>query len=414
MGSKKENIFFILYLVAVFILSYHYKKHVILFISFVFVAISYPLFNFLYHKILLRFVNYYVKDYIKSLLNEIEHIVDPNIRNQLITEVILPLNIYHFNDLDKFIDDLLNFLNNAKIDEEKRTQVIDFINSKSFYNYIKETTKKRKMEKINNKNRLNIETPLNTLFTNYVEINADLYHSSILKNIHSNITVVSSYIFLFFYLFIIFTKINLLLLFIDVMLSTTYIFVYISFKNKKEINNFCFVIIWISNLFSNLLFVFQNMQLFTTQSAIILLGIKFAILTFSGNIVLNIMFKKFSVNKSAEYIENIIFYKIIEKCRIPIVWCMFLLIILVNIISFAFITYSNINIVFFSKFHFNEQFLIKSIKNSLLNYFNGTPFIDYTYRNDFFINITQSILAFLTNTVLLGNIIKYMIPKGDK
>ena len=187
MNSKKEFVFFLLYLIATIILAPHCTKHVVLFMLFISIAISYPLFHFVYHNIIVRFINFYVKDYIKNILDEIEYILGTNIKNQIITEVVLPLSMYNINDFDQFIDDLSNFLDNSNIDEERYNKLMNFFDSNNIKVHINTINEKRKMEASQNISKLNTDTTFNKLFTYAVKINTDFHYSSILKYIQNNI-----------------------------------------------------------------------------------------------------------------------------------------------------------------------------------------------------------------------------------
>lgn len=374
--------------------------------------ILYPIYYFFNHKLISHMLKIYVKDYIEVILSDIEKKAGKDFVNKIIIDVIFPFNIYCWDDLYKLMENIIDYIYDYfELSEQDEKQLIDYISSNKFDDYIKRIQLQKRMNSLKG---IDSSSPWDILVLKYLNFYA--MERKIWKYMFPSLDAVLFFVLLIFDTLIVITNVTLKLILLETILTLVGYLIYIIKNNKMYVEHFYFIAYGMFNMMVNLIFVAKDMSrtVYTQPLALILFSINYLLSIAWNNRIINIMFnikgdKIYSNRKSKSYfkIDNLLCYKWISKMKYGILWVMFIIIIAFNILDFSFINYINLN-GNMNSYSENIDLLIMCIKHSLSNYFTNTPIINFKYQNDFLINITQIILSYFTNVLLIANIVKYL------
>lgn len=373
--------------------------------------IIYPSGYYIHHKFI-SLLKIYIKDYLNVIFKDIEEKVGKDFVNKIIMDVIFPFNVYSINDFYKLIDKIGKYIDdNLALSEEVTNELLDFIENDKFEDYLKKIEMKKRVNSLSGVTSENSWENLFIRLLNFYDSGNQIWKYTAPK--------ISSILFIgliIFDIYIVCSSVTFEIIFFELLLTITF-YLFFSFKKNKVYDEYIyFILYWPYNVVMTAFFTVNDMSgmLFMNPIVLILFSIKFLLSIIWGNKIINIVF---NIKEEEIHIErkdkvyyriiNIIKYKAVNKCKYFILWLMFIFIIAFNIIDFSFINYANIKGIEYTYFS-NAHVWRQCLKHSILNYFTNTPFFDFTYQNDFLINIFQSIIAYFTNILLITNIVKYL------
>lgn len=386
-----------------------YRKVVIFVIMMI-----YPMYCYIHHTLLSYILKIYIKDFIKSMMNDIEKKCGKDFVNKIIIDIILPFDIYRISDIYVLIDNIAGYVsNNLEINDTK--EWIDFFDNHKFETYVDKIFLQKKANSLNG---VNINNSLDKVIIQYLNFFPNK-KVDYLRIIFPNKSSVVFWLLILLDFNMIFLSINENKIFLEIILTIIYFALY-SIETKNTISDILsFIIYWFINMVISAIFIFIDATLFMEPKMIIVVFLKLIISILAGNkaILLMVMkkedFNKINVKSSIiNRFLNIFDYKIIDNIKTYILWLMFILIIMFNIITFAFISYGNImQDSFFN--NTNASILLMCLKNSLSNYFTNSYIFYYEFKNEFMISTLQTILSYFTNVLLIANIVKNLTePKS--
>lgn len=309
-------------------------------------------------------------------------------------------DFFWYKKMNKFIESSINCLD----DKNDSDKIVMLLKKYQFENLVYNKHKKQFINKYNKKEeKLSVKEIILDIikFKTYKDdITFKDYLFDGFKKENFSSYLVYSVIFCEF--IFIYMKSNVIIPDIILIIITFY-FSVISINKSSQIKHFNLMIFWVFSLITIPFNVYNNADLYLTIYDLFFLDIKIILLSIIGFYSLSISINSKSIDVE-ERMKNILFKYIKNKTQIIYLSFAFIIFIFVNIITFAMLLYSY-NEKYFDYIFF-DYFLA-----SLNNYFTNNIFIQLR-ENDYysyFLFISQSIIAFIYNTLLIGNIINYII-----